>query len=75
MNLEDLSGVIVANVQQEGAAAEGNLEKGDVIREINGRKIDSKAFLEEYMGNMYPGEEIKVLIEREGTKKEEADPY
>ncbi|VXD16844.1 trypsin-like peptidase domain-containing protein [Marinoscillum sp. 108] len=70
MNLEDLSGVIVANVQREGAAAKGNLEKGDVIREINGRKIDSKAFLEEYMGNMYPGEEIKVLIEREGTKKE-----
>lgn len=69
MNLEDLSGVIVANVQKDGAAAKGNLEKGDVIRQVNGLNVDSKAFLEEYLGNLYPGDEIDLTIEREGARK------
>ncbi len=70
MELEDLSGVIVANVQREGAAAKNNLQKGDVIRKINGLNIESKAFLEEYVGNLYPGDEIVLLVEREGKQKE-----
>lgn len=64
--LDDLSGVIVANIQPEGAAAKSKLQKGDVIREANGRKVSSKAFLEEMIGNMYPGEELNLLVERDG---------
>lgn len=70
MNIENLSGVIVANVQQESAASKNNLKKGDVIRMINGLNIESKAFLEEYLGNLYPGDEIKLTVEREGSLKE-----
>jgi len=69
MSLQDLSGVIVANVQKDGAAAKNNLQKGDVIREINGQKIESKAYLEEYLGNLYPGNEVTLTVEREGSQK------
>ncbi len=68
MSLEDLSGVIIANIQREGAAAKAKLEKGDVIREINDLVIDNRAFLEEYLANLYPGDQIKLSIEREGKK-------
>lgn len=70
MNLNNFSGVIVANVQRDGAAAKGKLEKGDVIRKINGENIESKAFLEEYLGNLYPGDKVTLTIEREGERKE-----
>ncbi|WP_421876028.1 trypsin-like peptidase domain-containing protein [Marinoscillum sp.] len=66
MELQNLSGVIVANVQRDGAAAKSNLEKGDVIRTINGKPIDSKAYLEEYIGNLYPGDELNLAVERDG---------
>ena len=66
MELQNLSGVIVANVQRDGAAAKSNLEKGDVIRSINGKQIESKAYLEELIGNMYPGDELNLAVERDG---------
>ncbi len=66
MELQNLSGVIVANVQRDGAAAKSNLEKGDVIRSINGKQIESKAYLEELVGNLYPGDELNLAVEREG---------
>lgn len=70
MNLKDLSGVIVANVQKDGAAAKSNLQKGDVIRSLNGRKIENKAYLEEYLGNMYPGDKVNLVVERDGKELE-----
>ncbi len=68
MDLQNLSGVIVANVQREGAAAESKLEKGDVIRSVNGKQIDSKAYLEELIGNLYPGDQLNMVIERDGRQ-------
>ncbi|MEQ8472686.1 MAG: trypsin-like peptidase domain-containing protein [Marinoscillum sp.] len=68
MNLDDLSGVIIANVQSEGAAAKSKLEKGDVIRSIDGKPIQSKAYLEEYIGHRYPGDELNLVVERDGKK-------
>lgn len=68
MNLRNLSGVIIANVQREGAAAKASLQKGDVIREVNGRPIASKAYLEELIGNMYPGDQLELVVERDGKR-------
>ncbi len=68
MSLEDFSGVIITNVQREGAAEKGNLQKGDVIREINGIQVQNRAFLEEYLANLYPGDNVDFALEREGKK-------
>ncbi len=72
MQLTNLNGVIVANVQRQGAAASAGLEKGDVLRMVNGTQIISKAYLEEFIGNLYPGDELNIVLQREGkemTKK------
>ncbi len=68
MQLTNLNGVIVANVQRQGAAAEAGLEKGDVLRMVNGTQIVSKAYLEEYIGNLYPGDKLTVVLQREGKE-------
>ncbi|MBV6640333.1 MAG: trypsin-like peptidase domain-containing protein [Cyclobacteriaceae bacterium] len=68
MQLTNLNGVIVANVQKQGAAAKAGLEKGDVLRMVNGTQIISKAYLEEYIGNLYPGDELTIVLQREGKE-------
>ena len=68
MKLTNLNGVIVANVQRQGAAAKAGLEKGDVLRMVNGTQIISKAYLEEYIGNLYPGDELTIVLQREGKE-------
>lgn len=68
MQLTNLNGVIVANVQRQGAAAKAGLEKGDVLRMVNGSQIISKAYLEEYIGNLYPGDELNIVLQREGKE-------
>ena len=68
MQLTNLNGVIVANVQRQGAAAKAGLEKGDVLRMVNGSQIISKAYLEEYIGNLYPGDELNIMLQREGKE-------
>lgn len=66
--IENFSGVMVAGVQPDGPAASANLQKGDVIRAIDGKEVNSRAALEEYIGNLYPGNKIEVALEREGKR-------
>ncbi len=66
LDIEDLDGVIVSDVTRSGAADKAGLEKGDVIRKVNQIQVGSKATLEEYIANSYPGDQLDVLVERNG---------
>lgn len=68
LNLTDLSGVLISNTIKDGAAEKSNLKKGDVIKAVDGKKIESKAGLEEYLANLYPGDKINLLLERDGKE-------
>lgn len=68
MNLNDLSGVLITGVTDDGAANEAKIKKGDVIKVVDGVKIETKAVLEEYIANLYPGDKIELQLEREGKK-------
>ncbi|WP_258103751.1 S1C family serine protease [Marinoscillum sp. MHG1-6] len=68
MDLNTLEGVMVASVIKDGAAEKANLRKGDVIKRIDGRKIESKAALEEYLAKLYPGDKIELTISRENKE-------
>ncbi|MFT4736285.1 MAG: serine protease Do [Cyclobacteriaceae bacterium] len=61
----NLQGVVVGNIQKDGAAQKGGLKEGDIIREINGKIIEGKSQLEEYLANLYPGDEITLVLQRE----------
>jgi len=66
--LNDLSGVLLTRVQTNGASAKGGLKKGDVILKVEGMEIENRATVEEIIGNKYPGDELSVLINRNGKQ-------
>jgi serine protease Do len=60
------AGVIVTGMQ-EGSAAEGVLTQGDMILEINRKKIESLKDYETVVSGIKSGENILVLIFRNGS--------
>ena len=68
LNIDDLSGVLVAEVSSEGAAKSAGLERGDIIVEVNGLTVDNKGSIEELIGNKYPGDKLDLIIRRDGKK-------
>jgi Do/DeqQ family serine protease len=67
-NLGDLSGVMVSNVKQDGAASEAGLQEGDIITAINGRKVDSRVAFDEQLSYRSPGDEVQINYLREGKQ-------
>ncbi len=65
MGVDDLDGVIVAEVKREGPAEMAGLQKRDVIRKINNIQINNKATLEELIAKSYPGDKLTVIAERD----------
>ena len=66
LEIRDLDGVIVADVQYESASDKAGIKERDVIRSINGVAVSSKSQLEEIVAKSYPGDELALLIERDG---------
>jgi len=66
MNLEDLKGVLVAEVITEGAADKGGVQRGDIILAVNGVEVETRATIEELIANKYPGDKLELTIKRDG---------
>jgi Do/DeqQ family serine protease len=67
--LDVIEGVYIAKVTANGAAAEGGIEKGDVILEIDGKRVNSKSELQAIVASKRPGDKISVLFKRDNTEK------
>jgi serine protease Do len=68
--IEKIEGVYVAGVNADGAAEEGGIETGDIILDVAGKVVNSSAELQEQVSKYHPGDEISVLIKRDGEKKQ-----
>ena len=66
LRLEDLMGVVINYVQEDGAANGIGLERGDVIKSINGQEIISRNGFDETISYYSPGDEITVEFKRNG---------
>jgi len=66
-NLKDADGAIVAQVTPGSPAARAGLKSGDVIRELNGQKIENGSALQVAVSEDTPGTEIKLGILRDGS--------
>ena len=66
-NLKDASGAIVAQVSPSSPASNAGLKSGDVIRELNGQKIENGSALQVAVSEDTPGTQIKLGILRDGT--------
>ena len=57
-------GVIVFSVEEESAAAEAGLQRGDVIREVNRQKVRSVQDFEKITKDVKDGDRVTVLLQR-----------
>lgn len=63
-DIEDLKGVYILQVNDNSAASEAGIEKGDVIIEIDNHPIDNVAELQEQVARNRPGDIIQVTYKR-----------
>jgi serine protease Do len=64
LNLKTTEGVVVARVEDDSAAGEAGVQRGDVIREINRQKIRSLADFERLTKDAKEGDRLTVLLQR-----------
>lgn len=67
-DLEDVRGVYVAEVDDEGAAAQSGLQAGDVITHIGGIPVNSLAEVRGVLKTKSPGDVVNVSVVRNKEK-------
>ena len=73
-NLPDASGAVVSQVTPDSPASRAGLKSGDVLRELNGKKIVDGRALQVAVSETAPGTAIDLGILRDG-KPENASRY
>jgi serine protease Do len=61
---DDYSGVVVSYVQEDGAAADIDLQKGDIILKLDNELVNSRSQFEEILSYNSPGDKINVVFKR-----------
>ncbi|KOY88122.1 hypothetical protein AD998_08815 [bacterium 336/3] len=67
--LDVIEGVYIAKVTSNGGAAEAGITKGDIIIEIDGKRVNSKSELQAIVASKRPGDKVDVLYKRENVEK------
>jgi serine protease Do len=65
-NLPDASGAIISQVTPDSPAGKAGLKSGDVLRELNDKKIDNASTFQVAVSEMAPGSQISLGILRDG---------
>ncbi len=63
---KDISGVLLAYLQDDGAAEKAGLQEGDIILKVDDMIIDSKSLFEEELSYHSPGDKVFVTYKRKG---------
>ncbi len=69
MKLQTGSGVLVADVEDGGPAAKAGLQRGDVIRSLDGQKVASTSQLRNRVASLAPGARVRVELQRDGAPR------
>ncbi|HPS12616.1 MAG TPA: Do family serine endopeptidase [Prolixibacteraceae bacterium] len=70
LHLEDIAGVYIGGVEEDGAAQAAGVKEGDVILSVNGINVKNTSELQEQIGKHRPGDVVNVLIKRDGKEKQ-----
>lgn len=68
--LDEIKGVYIPQVIEDGAGEKGGMKDGDVILKINDAEVNKSSELQEQISKYYPGDKVKVLVLRNGNEKE-----
>jgi S1-C subfamily serine protease len=66
LELAEITGVFIASIEGDGAAARAGLKQNDVILKINNKNITSKASFDEQISYYKPSDKITLQVSREG---------
>jgi serine protease Do len=64
LNLRSADGVVVFGVEEDSAAAEAGLQRGDVIREVNRQRVRGVQDFERVTKDVKEGDRVTVLLQR-----------
>jgi serine protease Do len=64
LNLRSTDGVIVYRVEDGTAAAEAGVQRGDIVKQLNGQTIRTMADFERLTRDMKEGDPLTVLLQR-----------
>lgn len=64
--INDIKGVYISDVTENGSAKEAGLRAGDVIMNIEGVAVNSTSELLELIGQHRPGDKVNVAVRRDG---------
>ncbi|MGD0627319.1 MAG: PDZ domain-containing protein, partial [Thermodesulfobacteriota bacterium] len=64
LRLNELMGVVVSQLEPGGAADEAGIQRGDVIREVNGYFIRNHSDYRAALAKLKKGEIIRLLVRR-----------
>ncbi|MCK2182705.1 DegQ family serine endoprotease [Halomonas getboli] len=67
--MDNPEGALIADLDPEGPAAQGGLEAGDVILEVNGRAVERSSTLPRLIGHVAPGGDVEIKVLRDGEHK------
>lgn len=67
--IKETSGVIVIEVKPDGLAQAVGIQRGDIIREINGRQVLTVADYEKEVAAAKKGETLRILLRRGGSNR------
>jgi len=64
LNLRSTDGVVVTRVEDGTPAAEAGVQRGDVVKQLNGQTVKTMADFERLTRNMKDGDALTVLLQR-----------
>ncbi len=67
--LADARGALVAQVLPGSPAQKAGLEAGDVVRKLDGQKIESSKVLRERVAQVAPGTKVELVVLRAGKER------
>lgn len=70
LNVKDISGLYVNEVLPGSGAAAAGIQKGDIIKKVDGAIIYDSPDLQEKIGRLSPGDKVELTYSRNGQLKD-----
>lgn len=67
--LDRARGALIADLDPDGPAAAAGLKSGDIITAVDGKAVESSAYLPRMVGASSPGDSLKLSILRDGKSQ------
>ncbi len=68
-DLDNIEGILATQVMDDSAAAKAGLKQGDLVLEMDGKKVGKVAEFRNKVSFTPPGTKVKLLIQRDGKEQ------